>query len=396
MPLPVSGGSFSFTHQYLDDNPSGTSSDLYTIGVTLTDDDTGTDTGTTTTTITNVDPVLALPSNTSPCCGDAAENEAIGVSATFTDVGTLDTHSATIDWGDGTTTPATIDQAAGGGSLSGGHAYATGGIFTVIITLTDDDGGTATQTTTVVISGVGVVGDTLYVIGTAGDDQVMIHPAGSDYKVHADFLATGGLRDVPMAGIARIVVQTCEGDDRVIVTGGIGLPTLIDGGEGGDHLIGGSGPNIIVGGPGDDHINGGSSRDILIGGTGADLLVGNSADDLLIGGTTAYDANAEALTAMMAEWNSGRSYSQRVHNLSKGTGGNGLDSSTFASRANGEFFLIGNDGASQSVFNDDDEDGLTGSLDSDWFFANLVADNGGPLDLITDIASSEQDTDTDF
>ena len=43
LPLPVSGGSFSFTHQYLDDNPSGTASDLYTIGVTLTDDDTGTD-----------------------------------------------------------------------------------------------------------------------------------------------------------------------------------------------------------------------------------------------------------------------------------------------------------------------------------------------------------------
>jgi len=98
---------------------------------------------------------------------------------------------------------------------------------------------------------------------------------------------------------------------------------------------------------------------------------------------------------MMAEWNSGRSYSQRVHNLSNGTGGNGLDNSTFANRANGEFFLIGNDGASQSVFNDDEEDSLTGSLDSDWFFANLVADNSGALNLITDIASSEQDTDTD-
>ncbi|MFO0925215.1 MAG: hypothetical protein U0905_22365 [Pirellulales bacterium] len=43
--LPVSGGTFSFTHQYLDDNPTNTSSDTHTIGVVLTDDDTGTAVG---------------------------------------------------------------------------------------------------------------------------------------------------------------------------------------------------------------------------------------------------------------------------------------------------------------------------------------------------------------
>ncbi len=34
---------FTLTHQYLDDNPTATSSDSYTITVRLTDDDTGTD-----------------------------------------------------------------------------------------------------------------------------------------------------------------------------------------------------------------------------------------------------------------------------------------------------------------------------------------------------------------
>jgi hypothetical protein len=392
----VTGGTFSVEHQYLDDNPTNTGSDIYTIDVTLTDDDTGTDVASTTMTITNVDPVLAVPGNTSSCCGDAAENEVVTINATFTDVGTLDTHSATIDWGDGSSSLATISQSAGGGSLSGSHAYATGGIFTVTVTLTDDDGGTTAQTTTVVISGVGVVGDTLYVIGTDGDDHVTINQADSVYKVHADFLTTGNFRNVPTAGITRIVVQTCEGDDHVTVSGGINLPTQIDGGEGDDTLNGGNGPNIIVGGPGDDRINGGSGRDILIGGVGADRLVGNSADDLMISGATAYDSNDVALTAIMSEWNSSRNYSQRVHNLSNGTGGSGLDASTFGSRANGGHFLIGNDGATQTVFNDNEEDKLTGSSANDWFFANLVADNGGVIDKITDKASGEIGTDTDY
>ena len=32
---------FSLTHQYLDDNPTATATDNYTIGLTITDDDTG-------------------------------------------------------------------------------------------------------------------------------------------------------------------------------------------------------------------------------------------------------------------------------------------------------------------------------------------------------------------
>lgn len=142
-------------------------------------------------------------------------------------------------------------------------------------------------------------------------------------------------------------------------------------------------------------MNGGSNRDLLIGGTGVDRLVGNSGEDLLIGGTTSYDADYVALKSIMAEWTSERSYSQRVHNVSNGTGGAGLDSSTFASRSNGGYFLIGNDGPIQTVFNDNDNDKLTGSSGSDWFFANVDAE-GGVLDTVTDKDSSEWWSDTDL
>ena len=37
--VAISPGETTFTHQYLDDNPTGTLSDDYTVGVTVTDDD---------------------------------------------------------------------------------------------------------------------------------------------------------------------------------------------------------------------------------------------------------------------------------------------------------------------------------------------------------------------
>jgi hypothetical protein len=58
--------------------------------------------------------------------------------------------------------------------------------------------------------------------------------------------------------------------------------------------------------------------------------------------------------------------------------------------------LDGNDGATQTVFNDNDVDTLTGSQGQDRFFANQVADNGGVLDVVTDKAANELWTDSDF
>ena len=69
--VAVSGGSFSVTHQYLDDNPTGTASDLNTISLTLTDDDTGTATAGASVTVTNVAPTL---SNVQVSAASVSEN----------------------------------------------------------------------------------------------------------------------------------------------------------------------------------------------------------------------------------------------------------------------------------------------------------------------------------
>ena len=57
--LATGTASFNVTHQYLDDNPSATPSDDYTINVAVADDDAGTSNTNTMVTVNNVAPALS-------------------------------------------------------------------------------------------------------------------------------------------------------------------------------------------------------------------------------------------------------------------------------------------------------------------------------------------------
>lgn len=84
-------------------------------------------------TVHNVAPaVMAL--------GDTiAEGGIATVRATFGDPGTQDTHTATVDWGDGTgPQPVLLGQLTGPGVT---HVYGDNGVYAVVVLVTDDDGG---------------------------------------------------------------------------------------------------------------------------------------------------------------------------------------------------------------------------------------------------------------
>jgi Ca2+-binding RTX toxin-like protein len=87
--------------------------------------------------------------------------------------------------------------------------------------------------------------------------------------------------------ISSFEVNAGGGDDTVMVSRAIPIPTALRGGPGNDELIGGSGADKLVGGEGDDRLVGRAGSDALYGGPGNDTLVGCSGDDTLRGGSGA-------------------------------------------------------------------------------------------------------------
>ena len=274
--------SFELTHQYLDDNPSGTESGDYTIALTITDDDTGTDTGSTNLTVRNVAPTITSL-EVAPQL--AAEGEPVTLSCAFTDPGTLDASSATIDWGDGTIDEITGMQASD--SMVVEHAYTVGGIFEIKVTVTDDDGGTCSDSAMSMVTGAGVLDGVLYVAGTAGKDYVQVNKAGeSKIKVYANFLTDRyHHRTFDAADIEDIHIVLGDGNDSAYIACNIDLPVFMDGGPGDDYLNAGAGDAVLLGGPGNDKLIGGRGDDVLRGGQGDDYLSGDRGDDQLFGGT---------------------------------------------------------------------------------------------------------------
>jgi PKD repeat protein len=274
---------FSETHQYLDDNPTSTPSDNYAINLTLADDDGGSDSTSTSAAVKNVAPEVPSLVINPPF---VEEHGAVTLTGAFSDVGTLDTHTATIDWGDGTTSKAEITESKGSGSFSGSHTYALGGIYDVKATLTDDDGGSATRSATETVTGVGVKDGVLYIVGTDRNDDVKVSRVGNGLiKVQANFLTDRcHFRTFNAAEIKRIEIRLGNGNDYAGIADNILLPVQIDGGAGDDCLQAGGGATTLLGGDGNDKLIGGRGNDILIGGLGNDVLIGGSGDDVLDGG----------------------------------------------------------------------------------------------------------------
>ncbi|TWU05296.1 PKD domain protein [Symmachiella macrocystis] len=142
--LTASETTFTATHRYLDDNPTGTPQDIYPVTISVVDNNGGSSQQQLTVTVQNVAPQITTLL-TKP---DAVEEGSpLVLDGTFSDVGSLDTHTATINWGDGTSS----NVAAGGGLFSGEHTYVDSGVYTIAVTLTDDDGASSTSQINVTI-----------------------------------------------------------------------------------------------------------------------------------------------------------------------------------------------------------------------------------------------------
>jgi hypothetical protein len=329
---------------------------------------------------------IVAPSNTAPTLsitGPAAGVRGQPLTFTFraTDPDPADSAAGfafSINWGDGQTQR--ISRAANNRVQTLQHIYTTNAAFNVTATAADPHGeNSATATSAVTIRAVSLLTDpsdakktSLFVGGTTGNDKISVSTA-SNKRIE---VFIGGRSQGKFTPTGGIFVYGQAGNDTISVPSNIKLPAFVDGGAGNDVLSGGGGSNILLGGAGNDLLIGGSRHNLMIGGTGSDRLVAGGAGDILIGGTTAFDANYQALHAIMAEWTSNRTYTARTNNLrSNGTG----------TRANGTVLLTAN-GTQPTVFDDGAVDTLVGREGQDWFFAKT---SGKTKDLPTARSSKE-------
>ena len=365
---------FNLNHIYADNGN-------YTVTVQVTDDDTGIGTDTLAVAVNNVAPANVNFDNVTfgtliaaPTVG-GVRGQTLLFTGAFTDAGTLDAHSATVDWGDGMGTQALLLlQGAGTGTISGNHIYVASGAFTIAVSVTDDDGGTATETFQVVLANAALFPDTcqdgqfaLYVGGTTDADDIRVTPGGNIGDVE---VTINGVSEGTFAPTGRIVVFGQAGDDDIQLSGSIANSAWLYGGQGNDRLKSGAGNDVIVGEDGDDLLVGGSGRDLLIGGHGSDRIIGNSDDDILIAGWLEFTGRKvdQPYCEIMRVWTSADDYQTRTANLNR----NGL-------------LLVG-----QTVLDDvGDRDVLTGSAGIDWFFFDL--DNDKATDLKDEVFANDLD-----
>ncbi len=230
---------------------------------------------------------------------------------------------------------------------------------TVDVAVVQDLTAPGTQGSAVLVQNPSFPGTEMLVItGTARNDQIQVNAQTSGNLVVRINNRTIGT--FPPIGISLITADGLAGNDNISIGSQIGIPAVLSGGTGNDHLSSGAGDDILHGGPGNDKLEGGNGNDILtgdagndvlIGGAGLDILIGGQGndklyggadDDILIGGTTLYDHNDIALTMLLNEWTSGQPFSVRVNNLQFGTG-DYLDGSGVSLSRGATVFISGND-----------------------------------------------------
>lgn len=145
--LALGNGDWQFTasHVYLDDNPTSSSGDDYQITVSVADDDSGAVSGSTSVRVNNAPPAL-----TGLAAAAIDESGTTTLTGNLADPGTLDTFSATIDWGNGTETISNLLP----GNFRFTRKYVddnSADAYPISLTIVDDDGGLATAATSVIV-----------------------------------------------------------------------------------------------------------------------------------------------------------------------------------------------------------------------------------------------------
>jgi hypothetical protein len=146
--LAAGTSSYSVSHIYADDNPSGTASDRYNFAMRIIDKDNDRNGYVGEVTVNNVAPSLNISAPVNGALNTV--NTRVNLSAALTDPSSLDTLTYSITWGDGSSEePQAL--AAGTSLISASHIYTAVGVYTIKVTGTDDDLGSKTESVMAVV-----------------------------------------------------------------------------------------------------------------------------------------------------------------------------------------------------------------------------------------------------
>jgi len=129
------GNAFDLQHHYCENG-------IYTVLVTVFNEGEEWGSDNAIVTVNNVAPTIESMSG--PSADPMQLGLPIQLNGEFSDPGCLDTHVATIDWGDGDTT--TINVPFENYTVTGNHIYVSAGVYLITLTVTDDDSGSDSMT----------------------------------------------------------------------------------------------------------------------------------------------------------------------------------------------------------------------------------------------------------
>lgn len=171
---------------------------IYTVTLTVSDEDGASTTKTLSTKVNNVAPTVAAGDNQIMYIG-----ETVAFWGQFTDPGILDTHTVVWDFGDSNTVA---------GTLRPTHIYNSNGTYSVTLTVTDDDGGVTNNTLTVTVKKPPTL--------SVNDISLIEGDDGNAYAVFTASLSEASLRTVT-ANFATADGTAITGSDYLATTGTI-------------------------------------------------------------------------------------------------------------------------------------------------------------------------------
>ena len=168
------------------------------------------DSDTTTVTVENVAPTVSALGDTIDEAGTAI------VRASYGDPGALDTHTASIDWGDGSAAqPVDVSALLAGVE----HVYGDNGAYDVTVTVTDDDGGAGWDTVGVIVGNL--------------DPNLTLVTSGAVSFPDGDFLVTDAGGALPLsaeaddAGSDDLTFDWSTGSSNTHFNDGVGPDPLL-------------------------------------------------------------------------------------------------------------------------------------------------------------------------